>query len=88
MNKAITKDGKTLSKKQMFILNVNGVNNISDFTYKKGDNASLRRKYRPIITVTLCLISGPCQNHQEHVKICRRWSVVPPQISPQAVRLL
>ena len=35
MNKAITKDGKTLSKKQMFILNVNGVNNISDFTYNE-----------------------------------------------------
>lgn len=29
----ITKDGRTLSKKQMFILNVNGVNNISNFTY-------------------------------------------------------
>ena len=29
----ITKDGKTLSRKQMFILNVNGVNNISNFTY-------------------------------------------------------
>ena len=28
----ITKDDRTLSKKQMFILNVNGVNNISNFT--------------------------------------------------------